>query len=175
MMRSIVILSQIVLIYIIVKLVNCSAYTEQSQSTFNQFILPTNILNAIDDDISAVNKKTENVILSQNSSNYYAEKAVEIAIESSQSQQMTQSDRNENFYFEQFNKNRHPKSERLKRDSEALDVCDTNECKCKFETKFLTVDCHFQQVSKLFFCYFIYNIVLQSYNIRICLKKSQTQ
>lgn len=175
MMRSIVILSQIVLIYIIVKLVNCSAYTEQSQSTFNQFILPTNILNAIDDDISAVNKKTENVILSQNSSNYYAEKAMEIAIESSQSQQMTQSDQNENFYFEQFNKNRHPKSERLKRDSEALDVCDTNECKCKFETKFLTVDCHFQQVSKANCFSVILFIILFYSDTTYSLKKSQTQ
>lgn len=51
-------------------------------------------------------------------------------------------------------------SQRHKRNSEAQDVCDTAECKCKSESKFLTVDCHFQHVSILFlilrsigFCY----------------------
>lgn len=38
-------------------------------------------------------------------------------------------------------------SQMHKRAVEPQDICDTNECKCKFETKFLTVDCHFQQVS----------------------------
>lgn len=28
------------------------------------------------------------------------------------------------------------------------DICETSECKCKLDTKFLTVDCYFQQVSK---------------------------
>lgn len=34
-----------------------------------------------------------------------------------------------------------------KRMADTQDMCDTNECKCKIETKFLTVDCNFQQVS----------------------------
>lgn len=34
-----------------------------------------------------------------------------------------------------------------KRMADTQDICDTNECKCKTETKFLTVDCNFQQVS----------------------------
>lgn len=45
-------------------------------------------------------------------------------------------------------------SQMQKRAIEPQDICDTNECKCKFETKFLTVDCHFQQVSTLFLCIF---------------------
>lgn len=42
-----------------------------------------------------------------------------------------------------------------KRTAETQDLCDTNECKCKTETKFLTVDCNFHQVSNftlVFFC-----------------------
>lgn len=34
-----------------------------------------------------------------------------------------------------------------KRMADTQDMCDTSECECKIETKFLTVDCHFQQVS----------------------------
>lgn len=41
-------------------------------------------------------------------------------------------------------------SHRYKRQAEAQDLCKTGECKCKLETKFLTVDCNFQQVSNLF-------------------------
>lgn len=37
-----------------------------------------------------------------------------------------------------------------KRMAEAKDLCETNECKCKIETKFLTVDCNFHQVSKFY-------------------------
>lgn len=36
---------------------------------------------------------------------------------------------------------------RHKRQSERADICNIAECTCKLETKFLTVDCHFQQVS----------------------------
>lgn len=36
-----------------------------------------------------------------------------------------------------------------KRMADTQDMCDTSECKCKTETNFLTVDCHFQQVSNL--------------------------
>lgn len=34
-----------------------------------------------------------------------------------------------------------------KRMADTQDMCDTSDCECKIETKFLTVDCHFQQVS----------------------------
>lgn len=37
-------------------------------------------------------------------------------------------------------------SRRLKRTPQ--DICETSECKCKLDTKFLTVDCYFQQVSQ---------------------------
>lgn len=53
-------------------------------------------------------------------------------------------------------------SQRQKRTAESPDMCDTNECKCKHETKFLTVDCKFQQVSEfhsidVFIMVFIYS------------------
>lgn len=38
-------------------------------------------------------------------------------------------------------------SPRYERAADTQDMCDTSECKCKLESKFLTVDCHFQQVS----------------------------
>lgn len=55
------------------------------------------------------------------------------------------------YYIENRNENRDTQSiiesQKHKRAVEPQDICDTNECKCKLETKFLTVDCHFQQVS----------------------------
>lgn len=41
-----------------------------------------------------------------------------------------------------------------KRMADTQDLCDTSECKCKMETKFLTVDCNFQQVSNFSQCSF---------------------
>ncbi|XP_055305282.1 uncharacterized protein LOC129569986 isoform X1 [Sitodiplosis mosellana] len=53
------------------------------------------------------------------------------------------------YYLENHNENSDTQStvesQLHKRAVEPQDICDTNECKCKFETKFLTVDCHFQQ------------------------------
>ncbi|XP_031628449.1 uncharacterized protein LOC116344162 [Contarinia nasturtii] len=53
------------------------------------------------------------------------------------------------YYLENRNENSKTQSivesQKHKRAIEPQDICDTNECKCKFETKFLTVDCHFQQ------------------------------
>lgn len=48
-------------------------------------------------------------------------------------------------------------SQMHKRDAEPQDMCDTNECKCKQETKFLTVDCHFQQVSTFFVIQWVFS------------------
>lgn len=42
-------------------------------------------------------------------------------------------------------------SSRYERAAESQDLCDTSECKCTHESKFLTVDCHFQQVSFISF------------------------
>lgn len=59
-------------------------------------------------------------------------------------------------------------SQMQKRAVEPQDICDTNECKCKFETKFLTVDCHFQQVSTFiqlaFFIGFLFAQALLDHN-----------
>lgn len=48
-----------------------------------------------------------------------------------------------------------------KRMADTQDMCDTNDCECKIETKFLTVDCHFQQVSNLQFT--IYSMFARFY------------
>lgn len=51
-----------------------------------------------------------------------------------------------------------------KRMADTQDLCDTNECKCKIETKFLTVDCNFQQVSKIYNVHTFTRILLSNTN-----------
>lgn len=72
------------------------------------------------------------------------------------------------FLAAKFDENRHENSklnqsiqvdprQQHKRMADMQDMCDTNECECKIETKFLTVDCNFPHVST-FKCSFFHSI-----------------
>lgn len=51
------------------------------------------------------------------------------------------------YHYENSNSQSIADSQRHERAAEPQDMCDTSECKCKLDSKFLTVDCYFQQVS----------------------------
>lgn len=54
-----------------------------------------------------------------------------------------------------------------KRMAEPQDLCDSNECKCKLETKFLTVDCNFRQVSDFIFVYIPINPLFSQFSFYV--------
>lgn len=146
MMRSIPIGLRIILIYIIVKLFNCLAYAEPTKTiqaalshqqsditSFSTFGIHTN------DELNARPYADE------------ARRSVRLAeqlTEEKKSKFSSDVKSTENYFnydsgkFESIDK-----ALRSKRGTERVDICAIAECKCRPETKFLTVDCHFQQVS----------------------------
>lgn len=143
-MRSIPFVLRITLIYIIVKLFNCSVHADQTEYLGTAlddhqkklFALPTSDggLFTYDGDSRAPND--EQIQSSQPTD--------EINIEfPSKSNENILHDNNG--AFDSLNET----TTRHKRQSERADICNIAECTCKLETKFLTVDCHFQQVSTI--------------------------
>lgn len=140
-MRSIPFVLRIILIYIIVKLFNCSVYAEQTEylgTALNDrqqklFALPTGSGPfTFDGDSRAPNDEQFQSSQSTDENN------VEFPSKS-----------NENILLDNNGKfdSSNETTTRHKRQSERADICNIAECTCKLETKFLTVDCHFEQVS----------------------------
>lgn len=142
-----------VFIYIIVKLFNCCAAqphpTEYSQTTLNYhqyklITLPTIGLFETNNNVSSERHQNNDFLPHQLANN---------EIQSSQRRFSVETNSTENYF--DINKNSTitsmlDKLPRNKRNAEREDICNIAECSCNTETKFLTVDCHFQQVSKIF-------------------------
>lgn len=148
------------IICIILILFNCSACADQaiySQSTVNDVIknVPTlftiNGINSAqymvdgNDDIEDVDNGTpvKNVAEIDNAQNQTINESSHQRIEDDFGliPNHQRNYRNENSKTQSiFESRRHKRTPQ--------DICETSECKCKLDTKFLTVDCYFQQVSQ---------------------------
>lgn len=141
MMRSIPFVLRFILIYIIVKLFNCSIYAEHTEylgTALNDrqqklSALPTGSgLFTYDGDSRAPNDEQ----IQSSQPNH--EDNIEFPSKSNENILL-----DNNGKFDSLNET----TTRNKRQSERADICNIAECTCELETKFLTVDCHFQQVS----------------------------
>lgn len=165
MMQSIAMILRIILIYIIVKLANCSAYAETAdylQMTLNPYELmwPTTNGTALANhhagqQFTAARTNDDRTQIDNRNQHAYAKPATNNDIEASQRIDRTNSIGDSLERLQQANKlylesaNDLPVVEQLrpKRNADRQDMCDMAECTCKTEMKFLTVDCHFEQVS----------------------------
>lgn len=162
MMRTISFVLHICIITILLNCLTCAELRKFVQSAIisgdDDDVVPTNILYLIN--------STESVQRIYNRSSLYDEDELDygqipIINESSQRDDFV-SLPNRHIGYDVDNRNENSKtqsiveSQKYKRAIEPQDICDTNECKCKLETKFLTVDCHFQQVSNFIHVLFAY-------------------
>lgn len=155
-------------ICIILILLNCSAFAEHVE--FSQVIkfngdVPVNNLFII----KAFNG-SENV-QSGNRSSFYDEDKYDYAQKSSVNEAKKQNEddvvslHNQSGYYHHENSQSIADSQRYERAAEPQDMCDTSECKCKLDSKFLTVDCYFQQVSFIQSTFYLAN---RSIGLPIC-------
>lgn len=150
MMRTI---SFVLRICIITILFNCSKSTEQTK--FAQTVngvgvhVPTNSLFTIGESENVQSDGNQSRSFHDDNELDHTQK--KIINESSQrtGDNIVSSPNHVGYFIENRNENSKSivKSEKYKRSVEPQDICNTNECKCKHEATFLTVDCHFQQVS----------------------------
>lgn len=139
-------------ICIITILFNCSKCAKQTK--FAQTVntvgvhVPTNSLFTIGESENIQSDGNQSSFHDDDKSDYAQKKIIN---ESSQQtgDNIVSSPNHVGYYIENRYENSKSivKSEKYKRSVEPQDICNTNECKCKHEATFLTVDCHFQQVS----------------------------
>lgn len=159
-------------ICIILILVNCSAcaeHVEFAQVKQVNVDVPTNNLFAI----NAINESKNEQSGSQSSSNDEVKFDYMQKSRINESSQRNEDDivslPNQSGYYRYENSNIQSifDSQRHERAADPKDMCDTSECKCKHESKFLTVDCYFQQVSTFHSINWIahlFHIMAQCYN-----------